>query len=156
MECSHANSRSGGVLWENVWFILHEPPYISSITISQKKLENKCQLHESKELRKRELLFAWNLSAVWAQAVTHSQELPSSFLPSGKKKNWSTIENMCLVWNEDDAGWLGKCEPVWISKQSHVCRHAPTNATCQNAWLGKRKLISMNWLVFQPLHNHVQ
>lgn len=85
MECSHANSRSGGVLRQNVWFILHEPSYTSDVTISQEKLKNKHQLHENKELRKRELLFACNLSAVWAQAVTHSQELPSSFLPSGKK-----------------------------------------------------------------------
>lgn len=85
MECSHANSHSGGVLRQNAWFILHEPSYISSVTISQEKLRNKHQLHESKELRKRQLLFACNLSAVWAQAVTHSQELRSSFLPSGKK-----------------------------------------------------------------------
>lgn len=44
-------------------------------------------------------LFACNFEsvlAVWAQGVTHSQEMPSTFLPSGKK-SCSVSENMCRL-----------------------------------------------------------
>lgn len=128
MECSHANSHSGGVLKQNLWFILHKPLYISSVTISQEKLKNKHQLHESKELRKREFLLACNLSAAWTQAVTHSQELPSSSLPSGKKRTGPQLKT--CAWVEMRMTWDGKGNAsLFESQSSHMftdtCQRKP-------------------------------